>query len=274
MSEPTQPTPAETYEARPPSMRDQWAELISSSHSARRWAVIAAAIATGDDTSFDQFGEPVQRGDESWCRVAITALESPTGAAAAQQLPDALAARCSADPDLLRAWLNAPVAYADHGRTVADGLDLVDWATASFEAIHRAVANLLEQAQDAGVFGVDGYRLEVHRLVDTHDWHAGYLLVARPPFGPGLASDELDNDDLIPTRGPSFVEGAVRVLSNAAAAVDSLLDRRDAAQAAAPRTLGPSRGHPFRAGADRTAQAEPPPPTADPPTSPHRPRTR
>ena len=75
MSEPTQPTPAEPSEARPPSMRDQWAELISSSHSPRRWAVIAAAIATGDDTSVDQFGEPVQRGDDSWCRVAITALE-------------------------------------------------------------------------------------------------------------------------------------------------------------------------------------------------------
>ena len=215
MSEPLPPTPAEPSGARPPSMHDQWAELISSGHSPRRWAVIAAAIDTADDTSVDQFGEPVQRGDESWCRVAVTALESPAGAAAGQELPDALPARCFANPGLLRAWLDAPVAYADHGRTVADGLDLVDWATASFEAIHRAVANLVEQAQDAGVFGVDGYRVEV-QVVDTDDWHAGYLLVARPPFGPGLASDELDNDDLIATREPSFVDGAVQVLANAA----------------------------------------------------------
>jgi hypothetical protein len=161
MSEPFPPTPAEP---RPPSMRDRWAELISSAHSPRRWAVITAAIATADATSVDQFGEPVQRGDETWCRVAITALESPTSAAAARGLPDALPTRCFANPDLLRAWLHAPVAYGEHGRTVADGLELVHWTTASDEAIHRAIANLIEQAQDAGVFGVDGYRVEMHRL--------------------------------------------------------------------------------------------------------------
>jgi hypothetical protein len=274
MSEPTQPTPAEPSGARPPSMRDQWADLISSGHSPRRWAVIAAAIRTADDTSVDHFGEPVQRGDEAWCRVAITALESPAGAARAQELPDALAARCFADPGLLRTWLNAPVAYAKNGRTVADGLDLVDWATASFEASHHALANLVEQAQDAGVFGVDGYRLEV-QVVDTDDWHAGYLLVARPPVGPGLATDDLVDNDLIPTQHPSLVDGAVRVLTNAAAVVNTLLDSRDAAHAATPRTLGQSRGHPFRAGADPAATpAEPPPPAPGPPTVPRHPRTR
>ncbi len=218
----------------------------------------------------------MQRGDETWCRVAITALESPTSAAAARGLPDALPTRCFADPALLRAWLHAPVAYGEHGRTVADGLDLVDWATASDEAIHRAVANLVEQAQDAGVFGVDGYRVEVHRLVDTDDWHAGYLLVARPPFGPGLASDELDNDELIPTYELSFVEGAVRLLANTATVVDDVLDRRDTAQArsvAHPRAQ-PGSPLPGRR-RHRRHLAEPPPPAAtEPPTAPRRPRTR
>jgi len=154
MSEPT--APAEPAVPRPPSMRDRWAELISTRHSPRRWAVIAAAIGTADATPVDRFGQPVQRGDETWCQVAITALESPTSAASAQQLPDTLPQRCFADPGLLRAWLNAPVAYADHGRTVADTLELVDWATASHEAIHRALANTIEQGINISLNGKYG----------------------------------------------------------------------------------------------------------------------
>jgi hypothetical protein len=253
-------------------MRDRWAELISSGHSPRRWAVIVAAIATADTASVDRLGDPIQRGDETWCRVAITALESPTSAAEAKDQPDSLPDRCFTDPDLLRAWLNAPVAYAYRGRTIADDLDPVDFATASHEAAHRAVANLFEQAQDAGVFGINGYRLEVHRLVDVDDWPAGYLLVARPPSGPGLAADELDGDDLIPAES-SFVEGSVRVLTNAAAVVDAMLDSRDAAPAAALPGPGPSRGQPFRAGADRVTPTPSAPPAAGAPTVAHHPRT-
>src|SRR5690606_31041212 len=117
MSEPIPPHPTGP---RPPSMREQWAELISTPHSPRRWAVIAAAIATADAASVDRYGEPVQRGDEAWCRVAITALESPTSAAAARELPDALPRRCFADPGLLHAWLDAPVGYREPDRTIAD----------------------------------------------------------------------------------------------------------------------------------------------------------
>jgi len=273
MSEPSPATSAESAVPRPPSMRDRWAELISTRHSPRRWAVIATAIGTADATPVDRFGQPVQRGDETWCQVAITALESPTSAATAQQLPDTLPQRCFADPGLLRAWLNAPVAYADNGRTVADSLALVDWATASHEAIHRALANTIGQAQDAGVFGVRGYRLEVNRLLDTDDWPAGYLLVARPPFGPGLAADGPVDDDLIPTRERSLVEGAVRMLTNAAAMLDAVLDARDAAQTATHRTASQNRGHPFRNSAGRTTGPEPPP-DAGTPTTPHSPRTR
>ena len=181
MSQPTPDTPAEPAAPRPPSMRDRWAKLVTSRQSPRRWAIIAAAIATADATPVDRFGQAVQRGDETWCHVAITALERPTRGATAPELPDALEARCFANPGLLRSWLNAPAPYADHGRTIADSIGRIDWRTASHEAIHSAVENLFEQAQDAGLFGVDGYRLQAHRLVDTDDAHAGYLLVARPP---------------------------------------------------------------------------------------------
>jgi hypothetical protein len=273
MSEPMPPIPALPSGIRPPSMRDRWAALISMRHSPRRWAVIAAAIATADAAPVDRFGEAVQRGDETWCGVAITALESPTSAAVAREVPDTLPQRCFASPDLLHAWLTAPAAYADHGRTVADGLDLVDWATASHEAIHQAIANTLEQAQDAGVFGVDGYRLEVHRLVDTDDWPAGYLLVARPPFGPGLAADQPVDDALISNQERSLVEGAVRMLTNAAAVLDAVLDARDAAQAATGPAPAQNRGQPFRHSAERATPTQPSP-DAGGSTTPRRPRSR
>jgi len=131
--------------------------------SPRRWAVIADAIRTADAARTDEFGEPVVRGDDAWCRVALTALESPDSARAGERLPQVLPQRCLADADLLRAWLTAPAPYSRDGRTLADGLDLVDWHAASFEATHRRIDNLLTHAQDATVFGVSGFHIEVHR---------------------------------------------------------------------------------------------------------------
>ena len=113
------------------------------------------------------------------------------------------------------------------------------------------------------------------QVVDTDDWHAGYLLVTRPPFGPGLASDELDNDQLIPTYELSFVEDAVQLLTNTATVVDDVLNRRNTAQAPASHTPEPSRGHPFRASSPTDATSPPPPSGAtEPPTAPGHPRTR
>jgi hypothetical protein len=265
---------------RRPSARDQWAQLVSSTHTPRRWAVIAAGILTADAVRTDEFGAPVERGDEAWCRVAVTALESPAGATAAQHLPDALPQRCLAEADLLLAWLTAPAPYAHDERTIADGLDLVDWRTASFEATHQAVDNLLTQAQDAGVFGVGGYRIELNRLVDPDDWHAGYLLVARPEFGPGLASTPLADDDLVPERATSTLDEATKVLASAAAIVDATLDLRDAAQPAfSPRPAAPGQtrwGQAFRSSADSatTDAAGPARAVPDPPASTRTPRAR
>jgi hypothetical protein len=113
------------------------------------------------------------------------------------------------------------------------------------------------------------------QVVDTDDWHAGYLLVTRPPFGPGLASDELDNDQLIPTYELSFVEDAVRLLANTATVVDDVLNRRNTARPPASHTTEPSRGHPFRASSPTDATSPPPPSGAtEPPTAPGHPRTR
>jgi hypothetical protein len=178
-------------------------------------------------------------------------LESPSSATAAQRLPDALPKQCLADADLLWAWLNAPTMYSHDRRTVADGLDLVDWGTASHEATHQAVQNLLTQAQDAGVFGVSGYRVEAHRLIDTDDADAGYLLVARPEFGPGLASTPLADEELIPAQATSPLDGAILMLGAAAAVVDATLDIHDAAQHHASTSrltpADPRHGHAFPA---------------------------
>ena len=264
---------------RRPSFRQRWAHVISSTHPPRQWAVIAAAIRTADAVPSDEFGEPVVRGDEAWCRVAVTALESPSSATAAQRLPDALPQRCLADADLLWAWLNAPAVYSHDGRIVADGLDLVDWGTASDEATHQAVENLLTQAQDAGVFGVRGYRVEA-QVVDTDDAHAGYLLVARPEFGPGLASTPLADEDLNAAQATSPVDGAVLMLASAAAVVDATLDIHDAAHHDASTSgltpAGPRRGHAFPAPQDdgATTTAEPATPPPEPPAPTRNPRGR
>ena len=266
--EPASTSPASTF-------RDRWAQTVTSTQTPRRWAVIAAAIATADAARTDEFGDPVARGGEVWCRVAVTALESPASATAAH-LPDRLPQRCFTDPDLARAWLTAPAPYAHHGATIADGLDLTDWDRASDEARHRAMDNLLTQAQDAGVFGVHGFRAQPHRVVDSDDAHAGYLLIARPEFGPGLASPPLADDDLIPTGTRSPLEGAVRILASAATIVDATLDAHDAAQHS--RTEQPDhrrRGAAFRTAGHTDPASDAATPTLDPPTStPSRPRRR
>src|SRR5690606_28636495 len=105
---------------------------------------------------------------------------------------------------------------------------------------------------------------QAHRLVDTDDAHAGYLLVARPPFGPGLTSDAPVDDGLIPTRERSFVDGAVRLLTSAATMLDTILDARDATQVAMLPTPSRSRGRPF-SGTDGAKGTEAPPPHASAP---------
>ena len=126
MSEPIPPNPTVP---RPPSMREQWVELIGTPHSPRRWAVIAAAIATADAAPVDRFCEPVQRGDEAWCRVAITALESPTSAAAQ-----------SSDLRILNVVPSAPASFGSKARTArifAPGADPISLPCA---AIRLAIA--------------------------------------------------------------------------------------------------------------------------------------
>jgi hypothetical protein len=150
---------------RMPTHRDRWAVMATTSHSPRRWAAITEAIRIADAAPRNAFGDTMIRGGEDWCRLAITALESPHIAARSERHPATLPDRCLADAALLGTWLNAPHAYANPVvATNADALSLVDWAEAGEDSVHRAMDNLLTAAQDVGVYGVSGFRIELHRL--------------------------------------------------------------------------------------------------------------
>jgi hypothetical protein len=211
------------------SYLDRWAVLTTTPHSPRGWGGIAEAVRIADAVPRDAFGDTIIRGGEDWCRLAITALESPQIAARSKHHPATLPDRCLADADLLRAWLNAPHAYADPVvATNADALSLVDWAEASEDSAHRAVDNVLTAAQDVGVYGVSDFRIELHRLIDADSMDIGHLVVLRPDFGPGLASAPLPLGELVPGQRAK-VAGAVSVLTAIATIVNDTLDLRDTA---------------------------------------------
>jgi hypothetical protein len=261
---------------RQPSFRGRWAQVLTSTLTPRQWALVAEGIRTADAARHDEFGEPIVRGGEAWCRVAVTALETTaleTPSDAAKGLPDALPARCFIDPELLSAWLHAPAPDSYHD-TVSDTLYLVDWGLASDPATHQAMTNLLSKAQEAGVFGVAGYRIDLHRLVETDDRHAGYLLVVRPVFGPSLASFPLPDEELFRENAASPAEGAVLVLAGIAGAVDATLDSAQRN----PSTPRPGYGRAHRghapAAPKTVASNELGSPPTEPPERPRRARAR
>ena len=251
----------------PASSRARWAELIGSSHTPRGWAVIAAAIQTADSAKVDAFGEALVRGSEDWCRVAITATEAPTTAnATAATVPDQLPDRCLYDGGLLRAWLSAPAAYADsHVATVADLVADRDFSQTADETTQEGLQRLVDAAQDAGVYGVHGYRIELHGVTGEDGWISRQLLVARPAAGPGLVGELVDR--LVPTVAVSGVDSALAVLSRVAREVNTILDGFDGVLQRAGAT-----------GRGRSASsAFPPPrggggPTTDEPAGPQPPR--
>jgi hypothetical protein len=210
-----------------PTYRDRWSILLTKPHTPREWDHIADAIAFADQAPVNRTGEPMTRGGEDWCRLAITALERPPRPAA-EALPVLLPNRCLADRRLLEAWLNAPLAYADEGqRIVADRLDLVDWTDSNATQVHQGITRVLDAAQRAGLFGVHGYTIEVHAHTDEDLDPVGYLVVLRPALGPGLASRPLDEHSITPRWEPYPISGTVTSLINIATAANAVLDQRD-----------------------------------------------
>jgi hypothetical protein len=186
------PTPASTR-----TYRDQWAELMTTTgHTPRDWAVISDGIRVADSFQRDVDSEPVGRGGEEWCRRAITAIALPRSSY--DSVPDVRPEECVADPDTIRTWLTAPAPWADQGVvTMADRIDLADWSQASEDRAYQCMDELIVSAQDAGVFGVSGYQVELVRTIDADSWYTGHLLVARPEFGPGLASPQLPDGAVV-----------------------------------------------------------------------------
>ena len=266
----------------PQTFREQWAQLLTTTHTPREWAVITAAIHTADARRRDALGEAMVRGSEEWCRLAVIALESPHSAATHEGVPTALGERCRPDPDVIRAWLCAPDTNSyQRAATVADGLDLIDWAHASDESAHRAMDDLLTTAQHAGVFGVTGYRIELagFQVVDGDDLPAGHLLVLRPEFGPGLASTLVPPGELTPATG-NRMDGAITVLATIATLVNSTVDSHDAADRAGigrhdpTPAQAPERTRAFAAPPHANAPDTTPPSTPPDPPSARNPRRR
>jgi hypothetical protein len=243
-----------------PTYRQRWADLVTGSHTPRQWAVIVDAIRTADTAEHNRLGEPIVRGGEDWCRLAIVALEKPPTANGTDQLPDRLNNRCLVESSLLRGWLNAPAAHGDD--TVADRLDLVGWARGDRELMQLSLHRLLNASQDAGLFGMVRHRLELYRVADIDAGLDAHLLIARPDVGAGLATPLLI-DGLLPSPGLDDIEAAIVAFHNVASAMNATLDAHEAASdvTARPRSFpSPSAGS-APTTRDRSAEPGPTPPS-------------
>jgi hypothetical protein len=171
--------------------------------------------------------------------------------------------QCAADPQRLHAWLTAASdlpGFSDV--SVADTWGIDDEFTWDMPGIGARMATLVEQAQQAGVFGVPGHTIRL-RQVTTDDPDADPLIehqvTLHLPSGATLAghlmpADHLTGDDT------SGVTAAIEVLTNTATVVNELLDA--ARRLATPPAPAPHRGF---AALDLTAPASAAPETATPP---------
>jgi hypothetical protein len=128
--------------------------------------------------------------------------------------------RCQADPDRIRDWLTArhdfeaPPVATDLGIDEFFNVDDID------RNVH--LSRLFEAAQDAGVFGLPGYTVELWHVTDGDGVSDGHLLIARREDDMGFASGHVPTDHLIDS-DLEGVDAAVSALTNGAVIVDDAL---------------------------------------------------
>lgn len=103
-----------------------------------------------------------------------------------------------AEPDSIRAWLDGPaphtsaVSMADHLRVRDAGLD---WHT---------IPDLIEQAQNAGLFGLAEHTIRAHPVIDDTHNTVGHVLTITTPDGDRLATAPITTDGPDPSGGPPY----------------------------------------------------------------------
>jgi hypothetical protein len=140
-----------------------------------------------------------------------------------------LAARCTADPNAVRDWLNSPAQEAAWpGETVADRLGIDEFFGVDDPDVNLHLTRLFDAGQEAGVFGAAGHRVELWHVTDDDGVHDGHLIIARRADDTGFASGHTPVDHLV---DPDLtgVAAAVSALENAAVTVNELLTVNTAA---------------------------------------------
>ena len=252
----------------------QWTDLVFGDHTAQQRAWLDAAWSIADVAGREIAAarrEPPEalpvRGS-AWCRIALTAyhrLMADATRAAASPPP------CVADADRIRAWLAGPSTdpgFESHTVAQAWGFDEIF----TDDGPHN-LTNLVDQAQQAGAFGVPGHQIVVWYLPDADPRLDGFLVTVDTPTGRRYCSDFLGYTDML-TPGLSGVDAALDCLTGLAATVDEILDPRPAQpapggaatatateQAAAPPSPAVLFGRP-------SAAMPPPAPIAPPSTTP------
>jgi hypothetical protein len=118
----------------------------------------------------------------------------------------------------IRAWLTRPAPHPYSGN-LAEYLDLhhssPDWAG------FTGLAELVEHAQVAGLFGVPQHTISLHNVVDFSTGWAGHLLTIDTPTGASMATGRF-NSRLV-TGEYTGLDAAVHTLQRCAVQVDNTL---------------------------------------------------
>jgi hypothetical protein len=176
---------------------------------------------------------------------------------------------CAADPDRIRHWLASP--STDPGFTDEPIADVWDFGTTFTTDPARNAVNLVDQAQQAGVFGVPGHHITLLHVPGDEDINQDrYLLLIDTPGGQRRCSDWLRLDEIVaPDLGGRGA--ATDCLTTLATTVDAVLTvpasaagRREPAEPTPSRVAGafPPPG--------TTATTNPQPPAAPGPAAPDR----
>ena len=256
----------------------RWGLIVRSSGAGSRtgahWARIAHATAAADrDLVRHAASAGRVRGDAAWCRVAVEVYQALSEAGAYRGV--GRDGECSANANLIRAWLNAPSGHVDHPwRTVAESAGFDQAFAPHRQPTPAAIVDLIAEAQHAGVFGVPHHRLQAW---DCRTWPPALVVTLMPPDRAGVCTPPIGLIRLRPV-ADEHLTAIVSVLQTVASEVNQLLIQ--ASEDARPPPLGPGLdGFPignrrgFTPMQQHTESPLPPDPQSPPDAPPYR-RTR